>query len=305
LNTVPATPLVSFLTVNYRQPEVTLQLLRSLQKLDYPKWEIIVVENGDEDSALSGPLANDPRATYYATHQNLGFAGGNNAGLHLCKGEYTLFINNDTEVEPDFLSSLISFVVKQPKLGMLSPKICFYQQPDTIQYAGFYPMSTITIRNSGIGWMEKDLGQYNDVRTTAYIHGAAMLVPRKVIDEVGVMYEDYFLYYEEYDWCERIKQAGYEIWYYGASTVYHKESVSTGQDSPLKIYYLTRNRLLFARRNYPAWRSALAFLYFGLVAVPKNTLQWFLKGRKDLAMAFLKGFWWNLTHKAKPRENRN
>ncbi len=305
MNTTIHQPLISFLTVNYKQAGVTLQLVKSLQKLHYSYWELIVVDNGDADSKLSIPLAEEPKAVYYPTGQNLGFAGGNNAGLHLCKGEYVFFINNDTEVEPGFLKPIAEWLADHPKLGMLSPKICFHQQPDTIQYAGFYPMSTITIRNSGMGWMAKDTGQYNDIRQTAYIHGAAMLLPKKVIDEVGVMYEDYFLYYEEYDWCERVKQAGYEIWYYGNSTVYHKESVSTGQDSPLKIYYLTRNRLLFARRNYPAWRSSLAFLYFGLVAVPKNTLQWFLKGRRDLAMAFIKGFWWNLTHKAKPRENRN
>ncbi|MGB0177291.1 MAG: glycosyltransferase family 2 protein, partial [Owenweeksia sp.] len=304
MSTTTSAPLISFLTVNYKQAGVTLQLLNSLQKLNYAHWEIIVVDNGEHNPELAEPLVAEPRAIYHPTGANLGFAGGNNAGLHLCKGEYIFFINNDTEVEPDFLDTLNAWIARHPRLGMLSPRICFYQQPDTIQYAGFHPMSTITIRNSGIGWMEKDLGQYNDIRTTAYIHGAAMLVPRKVIDEVGVMYEDYFLYYEEYDWCERVKQAGYEIWYYGACKVYHKESVSTGQDSPLKIYYLTRNRLLFARRNYPAWRSSLAFLYFGLVAVPKNALQWLLKGRRDLALAFLKGFWWNLMHKAKPRENR-
>ncbi len=305
LNTTTVNPLITFLTVNYKQAAITIELLRSLQKMDYTHWELVVVDNGAEDKSLSEPLQTEARARYMATNANLGFAGGNNAGLPLCQGDYIFFINNDTEVEPGFLNPIVKWISDNPDFGMLSPRICFYQQKDTLQYAGFHPMSTITIRNSGIGWMEKDRGQYHDIRQTAYIHGAAMLVPRKVIDEVGVMYEDYFLYYEEYDWCERVKQKGYTIWYFGPSVVYHKESVSTGQNSPLKIYYLTRNRLLFARRNYPTWSSSLAFLYFGLVAVPKNAIQWLLKGRKDLAVAFLKGFWWNITHKAKPRENRN
>jgi GT2 family glycosyltransferase len=291
-------PLFSFLTVNYLQPEVTLDLVRSLQNLTYSKWELVVVNNHENpNETLQQAIEEDARNTYLESGANLGFAGGNNYGLPHCKGEYIFFINNDTEVESNLLESCLAVIEQTPKLGMLSPKIKYFQKPRLIQYAGATPMSTFTMRNAGIGYMEADEGQYDEVRETAFIHGAAMIVPRAVIDAVGPMYDDYFLYYEEYDWCARIENAGYTVMYNGKATVYHKESVSTGVDSPLKIFYLTRNRLLFARRNYVGLRRLLVWLYFSGVAVPKNVLSWLVKGRTDLARAFWRGYIWNFTNK--------
>lgn len=295
------TPLVSFLTVNFNQALVTVDLLNSLDKINYKNWEIIVVDNGSKTKELKGLMDGFDKVKFIDTGENLGFAGGNNAGLSHCKGDYIFFINNDTEVEPDLLDPIIPWIVSKKNLGIVSPKLCYFHDKSMLQYAGATPMSGVSIRNEGIGWKEKDEGQYDIEYKTAYIHGAAMIVPRAVLDKVGPMYEDYFLYYEEYDWCERIKKAGFEIWYYGKSKVYHKESVSTGQDSPLKIYFLTRNRLLYARRNNSRIKSTLSFLYFGLIAIPKNILQWLIKGRVDLAKAFWKGYWWNLTHKSRVR----
>lgn len=291
-------PLISFLTVNYNQPKVTLDLVYSLQKLEYQNWELIVVDNGGEKSLLENDLKPFEKVRYLRSEENLGFAGGNNLGLPLCQGEFIFFINNDTEVEPDLMEPLLYVLKNDPQLGMLCPKIIFHQQKNLLQYAGFTPMSKVTIRNSGIGFKEIDNGQYDGIYKTAFAHGAAMIVPKKVIDKVGTMYDDYFLYYEEYDWAQRIKDAGYRIVYCGKSTVYHKESVSTGQNSPLKIYYLTRNRLLFARRNYPFHIHILTWLYFTFIALPKNVLQFLLKGEGHLAKAFLRGYFWNLTHRA-------
>lgn len=292
-------PLVSFLTVNFNQPLVTIDLLTSLSKMNYQNWEIILVDNGSKPSNLQEDSEKFAKVKFIDSPKNLGFAGGNNLGLEHCRGDYIFFINNDTEVKPDLLDDLVPWMEEKDNLGIVSPKLCYFHDKTLLQYAGATPMSKLSIRNSGIGWKEKDEGQYDEIRETSYIHGAAMIVPKKVLDKVGPMFDDYFLYYEEYDWCERIAKAGFEIWYYGNTLVYHKESVSTGQDSPLKIYYLTRNRLLFARRNNPYFLSRLTFLYFGLVAIPKNMLVWFLKGRKDLALSFWKGFSWNLTHKSK------
>lgn len=291
-------PLISFLTVNYKQAEVTLELVASLEQLTYTHWELVVVNN---DSVFSPELANHlaekENITFVESGENLGFAGGNNVGLPHCKGELIYFVNNDTEVEPELIEHSLKAFETFPNLGMMSPKIIFYHSENVIQYAGATPMSAITIRNAGIGSMEKDRGQYNKMYETAYIHGAAMLVPRHVLDEVGPMYADFFLYYEELDWTERIARAGYQIVYNGMATVYHKESVSTGVDSPLKIYYLTRNRLLFARRNYAFGRLVLAWLYFSCIAVPKNMISWLIKGRADLAKAFLKGYIWNFSNR--------
>lgn len=295
-------PLVSFLTVNFNQAEVTVQLVESMQQLTYPNWECIVVDNGSEPSNLSDKLASYSRIKYVKSEENLGFAGGNNLGYGHCQGDYIFLINNDTELMPGFLEPLVAFAESKPQLGALSPKICYFNQPDLIQYAGSLEMNKTTIRNNSVGHKEQDRGQYDDIRKTPHAHGAAMMVKRKMVDAVGLMHEDYFLYYEELDWSERIRRAGYEIWYFGKEKILHKESVSTGKNSPLKTYYLTRNRLLFARRNYGLLNVIINYIYFTLVALPKNLLSYLLKNEIELARAFWQGYFYNITHSAKPQQ---
>jgi GT2 family glycosyltransferase len=289
-------PLVSIITVNFNQWEETCELLRSLERITYPNWEAIVVDNGSEMSAPNEIEERFSSVRFLFANKNLGFAGGNNFALASCAGEFILFLNNDVEVEPDFLEPLVHAFSFFPKLGAASPRIHFFHRPGRLQYAGSTEMSPYTIRNSTFGHGQKDQGQYLDSRLTAYIHGAAMIVSKAVIEDVGTMYEDYFLYYEEYDWCHRMKKKGFQIAYVGDSLVHHKESVSTGKKSPLKIFYLTRNRLLFARRNFSWGQRIFAMLFFAFVSIPKNILRYSLKGEWPLAQAFLKGVWWNLTH---------
>lgn len=299
-----AKPKISFLTVNFNQAGVTVDLLRTLEKLNYAEWECIVVDNGSEPSTLEKETKAFSKVKFLRSDENLGFAGGNNIGLSLCEGEYIFLVNNDTELPSEFLDELVPFIDSCENLGALSPRIKYHDEPDLIQYAGSNEMNKITIRSFGVGFREKDIGQYNDIRKTPFTHGAAMLVPRKVLDAVGPMREDYFLYYEELDWCERIKQEGYDIWYYGTSFLWHKESVSTGRNSPFKTYYINRNRLLFARRNYDAKTRILNYLYISLIALPKNILGFLLKGEKDQAKAFWRGYLYNLTHKSSAHADR-
>jgi GT2 family glycosyltransferase len=143
-----------------------------------------------------------------------------------------------------------------------------------------------------IGGGEVDKGQHDQIRTTHYAHGGAMLVSRRVIQEVGTMYEPFFLYYEELDWSERIRKKGFNIYYQPASLIYHKESMTTGKFSPLKTYYLTRNRIWFMRRNI-AWPGLLVFyVYFMCFTIPKNTLTFLWKGQKEHLKSFWKGIFW-------------
>jgi GT2 family glycosyltransferase len=110
------------------------------------------------------------------------------------------------------------------------------------------------------------------------------------------MAELFFLYYEEVDFCERTKRAGFEIWYCGASKVYHKESMSVGKDSPMKIYYLTRNRIIFTRRNTRGFQKLAALLFFYLISLPKWIITYSMKGQFRLLRSFVKGAIWNIFH---------
>ncbi|MCD6347601.1 MAG: glycosyltransferase family 2 protein, partial [Bacteroidales bacterium] len=147
-----------------------------------------------------------------------------------------------------------------------------------------------------IGYKEKDEGQHDEGTYTFAVHGAAMMVPMSVIKELGPMDDIFFLYYEEHDWCERIKRAGYKIYYEPKSLIWHKESISTGRNSTLKAYYITRNRILFARRNCKASTKWISLLYLYFLVPVKFTLSLLLKRQFDLLLASWKGTIWNYFH---------
>ncbi|MDO9512334.1 MAG: glycosyltransferase family 2 protein [Bacteroidales bacterium] len=287
-------PLVSIITVNYDHPEVTCQMLDSMRKITYPNIEIIVVDNASPNDDPSIIPKNYPEVQFFQLDKNLGFAGGNNFGIHKAKGDYFLLLNNDTEVMPDFLEPLVTKFQEDPTVGAVSPKIRFHHTPDMIQFAGITPIHLLTMRSKGLGYGQTDIGQFENDTITAYAHGAAMMVSRKAAENVGLMSEVYFLYYEELDWGYRITNAGYKIYYVHNSLIYHKESISTGKQSPTKIYYMNRARLIYLRRNVKGIKLFLAILYQLLIAIPKNASMFIIKGRFDLASAYHKAVIWIL-----------
>ncbi len=287
-------PLVSIITVNYNQAEVTCALIESLNKITYPNFEVIVVDNNSTEDDPSIIKQRYPNIIYISNPINYGFAAGNNFGLMRARGDYVLLLNNDIEVPSNFMEPLIEKLEKNPRIGAVSPKIKFYYQPDTIQYAGFTPINNITMRNASIGFREKDRGQYDEDKETAYAHGAAMMVPINVVKDVGLMSYIFFLYYEEADWCARIANAGYSMQYVHNSYVLHKESISTGKLSPLKIYYQNRNRIVFMRRNIQGREFYISLGYQLLVAIPKNAFSFLLKGKFALFFAYYRAIGWNI-----------
>jgi hypothetical protein len=286
--TVRQSPLVSVITVNYRQAEVTCDLLRSLRALSYPNLEVIVVDNGmlENNSHLFGK--HFPGVQVICSRENLGFAGGNNLGIRQATGDFILLVNNDTVVEDGMIERLLERF-EHPGVGVVSPKIKYFHSPAVIQYAGFTKVNPLTGRNRAIGKGETDAGQHDEAKEVAYAHGAAMMLRRQVVERVGMMPEEFFLYYEELDWCERIRRAGYAIWYEPAATILHKESVSTGRNSPMKTEYLTRSRILFMRRNFTRWSLLRFYLFFFLVSFPISTLRWLLAGELDQFKAYCRG----------------
>lgn len=291
--------LVSIITVNYNETATTCALLDSIGRQDYRDVEVIVVDNASRENPAPIFEVRYPAVKFIRSEQNLGFAGGNNLALPMARGEYLFFVNNDAELEKGCIEYLLQLFENQPNAGIVSPLICYFpekgSQAETttsasvVQYAGMTPISPFTGRNRTLGEREIDCGQFSAPCTTAYAHGAAMMVPRNVLEKVGSMWEGFFLYYEELDWCERIRRAGFEIWLEPRACVWHKESLTLQKMGMAKIYYLARNRILFMRRSFTGWRLVVFFAFFTVVALPKNIIGYLFKGEWGNLKAFSKG----------------
>ena len=287
---------LSIITINYNGLKDTCELIDTLP-LEDESIEVIVVDNASKEDEATQIAQRYPQVKIIRSKENLGFAGGNNLGIQAAHGKYLFFINNDTLLshQPSAISHLINRLESSPKIGAVCPKIKFSWGDNPIQYADYTPLSSITMRNGAIGCGEQDNGQYDTAHPTPYAHGAAMMVKREVVEKAGLMPECFFLYYEELDWSMMIRRAGYDIWYEPACTIYHKESQTTGQNSPLRTYYITRNRLLFAKRNIKSPQKYLTYLYLiGIVAL-RDIIKYTFQRRPNLAKATLKGLYDFLT----------
>jgi GT2 family glycosyltransferase len=288
-------PLVSIVTLTWNQTKITCEFLESTRQLKYRNYEILVCDMGSEtDPTDYINSQNYPNTRVLRSEKNLGFTGGNNWGIRQAKGEYIFIVNNDTEVTPDLLDVLIEPFYKDPSIGVTCPKIRFFHHPDVIQYAGFNPINVYTGRTTSVGNKEVDRGQYDNSGYTSGAHGCAMMVKKEVIDRVGMFPEKFFIYYEEWDWSSRIIKAGYKIYYQAKGLIFHKESITMGKQSAIKVYYHTRNRILYMRRNTNMLQFVAFITFFLLFTAPKATVKYALSRQFEHLKSFLKGTFWNL-----------
>lgn len=293
--------LVSIISVNYNQPSVTEALLQSIFETNtYPYIEVIIVDNASRENPIEKWKTDYPEVIFIRSHLNLGFAGGNNIGIRASKGDFVFLVNNDTEFSIGLIQSLVNTFEEFPDTGIVCPKINYFDQKDLIQYLGYTDLQPITARNKCIGQYQLDRGQFdNQIYVTAFAHGAAMLISRKAIVDVGMMDEIFFLYYEEFDWCLRFQYAQYKIRVNSNVVIFHKESISVGSDSSLKNYYMTRNRILLMRRHARPVPLLLFFLYYSFLVFPRNIIQYALKRRFDKIRATFRAIAWNFSNSSK------
>jgi GT2 family glycosyltransferase len=288
-------PLVSIITLNWNGIQETIEFLESSRKLTYPSYEILVC---DMNSIIDPTIEIDQRSFPYTqvlrSDKNLGFAGGNNWGMRQAKGEFYFIVNNDTILCPDIIEQLLKPFTLDNKVGFVCPKIKYYSNPAVIQYAGFNALNFYTARTTAVGRNEIDKGQFDVPGYTNLAHGCAMLVPKHLTLEIGKFPEEFFLYYEEVDWSLRLLKSGYFIYFQPDAVIFHKESMSVGKDNPLKIYYMTRNRILLMRRNASTVQLILFYIYFIFFAIPYGLFRYMYNGKIDFVQAFLKGIIWNL-----------
>ncbi|AYL95163.1 glycosyltransferase family 2 protein [Mucilaginibacter celer] len=291
-------PLVSVITVNYNTDEVTAALLASLRNVTYPNLEVIVVDNASKVNCDYLKTA-FPEITFIQNEVNEGFAGGNNRGIEKASGEIVFLLNNDTEVIPGFIEPVIELFKTDQSIGIISPKIRYYHLPGVIQYAGGEPINPFTARGKFIGTGQADRGQFQMPVKTQLGHGAAMAIRRTVFDKIGLLPENYFLYYEELDFCVHAQKAGFSIWYQPASLVLHKESMSVGKLSSIKVYYQNRNRLLFIRRNIKGLQGFISRMFFVLISAPVAMFRYLLSDTPGYANEIWKGLIWNFRNNAR------
>lgn len=246
-------PLVAIVVLNWRKPVETLACLKSLTQLTYSNVEIIVVDNGSGDESVALLRRQYPDMQILETGVNLGYAGGNNVGIRhaLAQGaEYICVLNNDVLVAPGFLEPLALAASGPDDVpAVTSPAVCEMGRPDVIWSLGaaivWHNGSVIRLHSGEnyAAWVD------NPPFEVDYVPGSAMFVPRKVWEKVGLFDEDYFLYYEETDWCVRAHRAGFKILAVPGAVIWHEVEAQGSRTSPAVTYYMTRNALRFLRRN--------------------------------------------------------
>jgi GT2 family glycosyltransferase len=285
--------MVAVVVLSWNGREDTLACLRSLAALAAPEPFVIVVDNGSSDGTAESVRDAFPGVELIESGANLGFAGGNNAGITraLERGaSHVLVLNNDVEVDPGFLNALVEESVRRPDAGALCSTILFADPPGLIWFAGasFDPRSGYNGRQRG--YREPDDGRLGTVVETERACGAAMLVPRAVLEAVGLFDEELFLYVEDTEWSLRARAAGYRLYVVPASKVRHKVSVgSGGESSPATLYYDTRNSIVVCERHAPL--GALGTRRRRLVLVAAHLAQALRSSRKrEGTTAVLRGW---------------
>ena len=252
---------VIIILVNWNGSIDTLECIESLNQSTLSSYRIIVVDNGSTLENLQILKSSSYKFDLIETGKNLGYTGGNNAGITEAikfNSEYILLLNNDTIVKEDTLLNLSVAADLVPDAGLISPKILFYPEKNLI-WSADANFNYFTLMGKMIGYKKKDIDIYNNAKYTDYITGCAMLIRKEVIDRIGMLDDNFFATCEDIDYCLRAKSNGYNIFYAPSSVVYHKEAASSGSyDSPQYTYYTTRGYFLLHNK----WAKNFIHLIF-------------------------------------------
>lgn len=288
---MPSLPLVTIAIVNWNGLSHTRECVRHCLGLDYPNCELVIVDNGSRDGsleALTAEWGTEPRITLLAAGRNLGFSGANNLVLAraLRRGvDFVWLLNNDTKVNPTTLRALVEAAQDHPRAGILGSKILLWDHPDTLWFAGG------SIDKNGFhlslhrGLGEIDRGQYDNDEEVEFITGCSLLIRAATLRDIHLLSEEYFLYWEDVDWCKRARQAGWTCLYVPRSTLLHRVGASFENKADLQRRYEARNRLLYH------WRFDKARVLEILWSIAHFSVRAALNGNPQPARAPLLGAW--------------
>lgn len=295
---------VFIIVVNYNNYNDTIECVESLKDIDYENYQIIIIDNGSQNDSYDELKKKLPNCLIMRSDKNLGFAGGNNLGIKyaLTNGaDYILLLNNDTIVEKDFLTYMVKAAEEDEKIGIVGGKINYYDKKDCIWFAGG-KIDWLKFRVEHIGQREIDRGQYDKRCEITFMTGCCMLIKRKVFEKVGLLPEEYFMYFEDVDFCVRASEAGFKIIYEPKAKIYHKVGFSSGgEESPFALRWNNRNRILFMKKykyNVKKWSFIFTILFF-IVTRCIRIIQFAIEGDIARAVAIIKGIKEGLSYKGR------
>lgn len=240
---------VAVILVTYKGKQDTLECLESLSHLTYPAYEVIVVDQNSGDDTVPAVRSAYGWAHVIENPVNNGFAGGNNVGIRAAlegDADYIFLLNNDTVVEPGLLEPLVELAQSDARIGVVGPKMLYHDHPDTIWSAGGHVDWLGNSELLGEGAKDEAGGEPSDVD---FIVGCGLMVKRDVLERVGLLDEQFFIYYEESDLCARIRKAGFRVVYQPRARLWHKVSRTFGPGSEFAVYYMHRNVFLYLARH--------------------------------------------------------
>ncbi|MCJ7786400.1 MAG: glycosyltransferase family 2 protein, partial [Desulfobacterales bacterium] len=234
-------PLLSVIIPSWNGRRFLEECIDSLKEQTFQHFEILLVDNGSTDGS-----ADFAEAQYgefirvLRNEENLGFAGGNNVGIRRAKGEYIVLLNNDTSADPHWLEELVKATQCDPSVGMWASKVCVYPRRDRIEGVGelIYWDGLCRAR----GQYEHDHGQYSVMEEILFPPGCGAMYRKSLFDGIGLFDEDFFAYADDSEIGIRARLAGWKGIFVPSAIVYHKHSGTSGRYSPLKAFYVERNR---------------------------------------------------------------
>ena len=242
-------PLVSIIILNWNGLEHLETCLPSVIGQTYENIEIIVVDNGSTDGSVEYVQQNYDTIKLVCNSTNVGFSKGNNIGIQIASGKYIAVLNNDTELDSNWVSSLVEVAEEHPDAGMFACKILSYYDRNSIDCVGHLIYPDGLSRGRGRG--EIDKGQYNKIEEVAFPSGCAALYRKEMLEQIGLFDERFFIYVEDSDLGMRGRLAGWKCLYVPNAIVYHKYSATMGGYSPQKAFLIERNRIWFVVKNLP------------------------------------------------------
>ena len=287
---------VFIILLNWNNWQETKECLESLEKLDYVNAEVVIVDNGSTNGDIAKirefclipkPYALNP----IFNAENLGFSGGNNVGIKYALehgADYVMLLNNDAVAAPDFLTHLMQAAESDARFGILGSRIYKYGTEE-IAFDGGKVNKWLT-KGVHMNPTGSDPVGLDGAKEVDYITGAAMLVKREVIERVGLMREEYFLYYEDVDWCLRVRKAGYKCVLAPTSKVWHKVSATNREGSSSYIYYHTRNALMLAKFNGNIIQKTAVY-FIGAWILLKQTVKFLLAALGSTSSPQAKRLW--------------